>query len=182
MKKIIVLVGLILSNVGLSQTHIPKIPKSSLYKSRYLQDSTECRITDFGRWIFMCDSCTLYPEYKEFDRAFYRLEAGGYEEAVDVIQELNSIIEFYKVKLDLPNDVSYFNPTEISGENYFILMDKDYYTSHNKVFTDKKTYSAVAPKSVAYARYDLIPNRLTIHFMFSGLASEFIVVDSNQFK
>ena len=182
MKKIFISIGLILSNIGLSQTHIPKIPKASLYKNRYLVDSTECRIKDFGRWIFMCDSCTIYPEYEGYDRAFYRLEVSTYKNTIDVVQELNSIISFYKTKLNLSSDVSYFNPDEIGGENYFILMNEVYYNKHNKIFIDEKTFSLVAPKSIMYARYDLIPNRLTIHFMFSGLAAEFVVVDSNKFK
>jgi len=182
MKKIVIGVGLILSNMSFSQSHIPKIPNSSQYKPRYVVDSLDCKIRDVGKWIYKCDSCNLGPEYKDFNDSFYRNAGSTYEETVDVVRELYNIIEFYKVKLNLPKETSYFKPTSIQGYEYKILMDEAYFNSHNKTIIDKSVHKSIITRAYVYAIYELIPNRLTIHFVWSMYCTEMLVVDSNQFK
>ncbi len=145
-------------------------------------DSLGCQISDVGKWIYKGDSCNLGPEYKDYNNSFYRLAGSSYEETVDVVRELYNIIEFYKVKLNLPKETSYFKPTSIQGNNHGIMMDEIYFNSHNKTIIDKLVHKNIVTRLDVYAIYELVPNRLTIHFVWSMYGIKMLVVDSNQFK
>jgi hypothetical protein len=184
MKKIIITVGLLLSQMGYSQVKIPPPPNSAQFIKYQITDTNSYRPPREGRYFYLTDSCSD-GEWVECDSSYFMGVPPGYDNALVATREIYNLIEYYRKKLSIPKEINFFNPTMVHGEEFFDQMvNKAYFYTNNKSFQSREQFHKVLhdPTFAMVGYYELVPNRLKLYFGWSLDGVQYALIDSNKFK
>lgn len=184
MKKIIITVGLLVSQMGYSQVKIPPPPSPAQFIKYQVNDTNYFDPPREGKYFFLTDACSD-EEWAQCDSSYFMGVLVGYDNALIATREIYDLIEYYRKKLNIPKEINFFNPTIIFGEEFFDQMiDKTYFYANNKSFQSREQFYRVIrnPTFTLIGYYELVPNRLKLYFGWNLDGIQYNLIDSNKFK
>jgi hypothetical protein len=184
MKKIILPFLFLFSLLGWSQVKMPLPPNVAQFKSFQVTDYNYELFPRDGKYFILSDSCSM-DEWQICDSSYFSGVLPGYDNALIGTREIYSLIEYYRKKLNIPKEVNFFNPTFITGEEFFKQMvDKSYFLANNKAFNSRERFHEVLrnPEFTILGYYELVPNRLKLYFGWSLHEVQYNLIDANKFR
>jgi hypothetical protein len=137
-----------------------------------------------GKYFILSDSCSE-EGWDMCDSSYFGGVLVGYDNALIATREIYALIEYYRKKLYLTNEVNFFKPVILTGEEFFgQMVDKNYFISNNKAFNSRERFYQVIrnPTFTIIGYYELVPNRLKLYFGWNLDGIQYNLIDANKFR
>ncbi len=174
MKKILISIC-ILFNSYLGFSQIPKPPSAQSY---VLFEDCFIPIKTTGKFLIIpSDSCQQFYTGANavYSTHYANIQWNKKEDIEKWVNDLMEIIKYYKNKLGLGNDVSFFKPTTANGHCYQDLFDEEYFKKNKRLDYDKIYKTMSTCMFSLEATYTLIPGQLEIDIVWQTLTIGYIV-------